>query len=706
MTTNRRRWAARTVAVALAAGVLGVAGAGTSLAVEDVTTSRIAGTDRFATAAAVAAAAYPSGADTVLVASGRSFPDALAGAALASRQGAPVLLTEPSALPAATSKAVDDLKATKAVILGGTTAVTKAVEDELAKKVTVSRVAGQDRYDTAAKIAAAIGSANIGSSSGRRTALIATGAKFADALAGGALSAAGSGGVLPVLLVDSGVPAATRTALTDLGIKQTIILGGTSAVSATVASELHQITGNSPTRLAGNDRFATATAIATSELTDFGFAKTGVLLANGIDFADALAGGPLGGKDKQPILLTEPTTLSRPTRTYLADHEADIATIRALGGTAAVSDPTLAAAKSAAQGDTSPPAGITVEPSDQAFQPNNGSGTRTYTASGVTGQVDIALVLCDSVEGGTFDNSNKNSIADGGASGGAAPDQASTPASISQVNGAPNLGSNNDYADDASASDGKVTFVVSGPNSGTTCVVPVVFADANSDDALNTSAGDPATPSEAFGVGGPTEFVPDEAGSGSFSNLKVQTASADSDRFVACTQVQQCSTFFYDSGDDFQVDGPSTTMANFEKALSADDTVSGTYTPGGKSTFSLADAGPAAPSPLNAQEVDAVTHDVQLTFTDSSTSGVDSYKVYRGLGEDNDSTPLPGDVDCTSATYLFLTGATVADDGSSPTHQYTDTTTDSGKFYCYKLSSVDGIDEGPLSTQAAGVATS
>lgn len=707
---NSTRWSGlrRSAAVAATIAVLSavaLVGAAPSHAAASVTTARLAGEDRYGTAAAVAAAAYPSGADTVLVASGRSYPDALAGAALAGRQGAPVLLTEQSTLPKPTSDAINSLKATKAVILGGTTAVSQVVEDALAKQVSVSRIAGQDRYDTAARIGAAIGASNIGSSQSRRTALIATGLNFADALAGGALAAAGSSGVLPVLLVDSGVPAATKKALTDLGIQQTIILGGTSAVSAAVATQLQEITGNAPTRLAGTDRFGTAATIATAELSDFAFDKTKVLLANGINFADALAGGALGGKQKTPILLTEAGTLSAATGAYLKDHSADIATITALGGTVAVSDATLAAAKAAAQ----PKAGteaITVTPADTAFEPNDGSGTRTYTATGLTGQVDIALLQCQTVQDGKFANTNGNSIVDGSAAGGSAPDKANTPASIQTVNGAPNIGSSDDYADDASPSDGTVTFVVAGPSGSTACVVPVVFIDANSDDALNGDAATSATPTEVYGLGGQTEFTPATASAGSFTNQSVQSTSKANDRFVGCTQPSPCRTYFYDSGDQFQIGGSAATLESFEAALSAGDSVSGTYNPTGVSTYSLNDSAPAAPTPLSASEADATTHVVSVTFSDSSTSSVSSYRVYRGVGVDNTATPVPGDIDCTtSATTFTPLSNTVADNGSSPTHSYTDTATQANTYYCYKISSIDSGDEGPLSTQTASVKT-
>jgi putative cell wall-binding protein len=697
------RIAAAAVATTLAVLSLGT----TAHAVADVTTSRLAGADRYATAAAVATAAYPSGADTVVVASGLTYPDALAGAALAGRLGAPVLLTSPTALSPATSSAIDTLKATKAVILGGTTAVSQSVQDALAKEVTVSRIAGTDRYDTAAQIATAIGAANIGSTSGRRSALIATGSGFADALAGGALAAAGSSGVLPVLLVADDVPDSTESALRDLGITQTVILGGTAAVSTVVAVQLQTITGNAPARLAGTDRYATATAIAGAEISDHGFGATQPVLANGLNFADALAGGPFAGKAKAPILLTAPGTLSTPTADFLRDNTATVTGITALGGTSAVADATLQAAKSAAQGDAESRANedLTVTPQEAGQQPNTSSGTRTYTASGMgASAVDIALVPCDQVttssSGNTrLANDNANTIADSTARTGSAPDLASSIATIASVNGAPAVGANNDYADDASPSGGKVTFVVNGTTGNSGCVVPVVFVDANSDDALNGSTTDPSSPSEAFGSGGATDFAPPTASNGSFEDVTANTVREG--RFVGCPDVGSCNTYFYDSGDTFQIAGAGTTMATFADALSAGDRVSGTYTADGVSTFDLSDVAPAAPGAVTAMAA-ADSSDVTVAFGDSSTSSVDSYDVLRAPG----TAGTLGSVSCPATTSDEYDEVGSVDDTGTPLgYTFTDDDTEASTRYCYAVRAVDDNDTGPPNSTASGVTT-
>jgi hypothetical protein len=65
-------------------------------------TERIAGVDRYATAAAVSASAFSPGVAVAYVATGTSFPDALAGGAAAGLRDAPVLLVARDEVPAAT----------------------------------------------------------------------------------------------------------------------------------------------------------------------------------------------------------------------------------------------------------------------------------------------------------------------------------------------------------------------------------------------------------------------------------------------------------------------------------------------------------------------------------------------------------------------------------------------------------------------------
>jgi hypothetical protein len=62
----------------------------------------------------------------VYLATGRNFPDALAGVPAAGRDEAPLLLVEPNCMPAATKRELDRLRPTTTVVLGGASTVTDA----------------------------------------------------------------------------------------------------------------------------------------------------------------------------------------------------------------------------------------------------------------------------------------------------------------------------------------------------------------------------------------------------------------------------------------------------------------------------------------------------------------------------------------------------------------------------------------------------
>lgn len=91
---------------------------------------RIAGADRYATAAKIAAY-YPSGGSRVFVATGTGFPDALSGAAVAGSMEVPVLLTRQDSLPSVAASRINRLDPDRGTVLGGTSAVSPLVRDQL-----------------------------------------------------------------------------------------------------------------------------------------------------------------------------------------------------------------------------------------------------------------------------------------------------------------------------------------------------------------------------------------------------------------------------------------------------------------------------------------------------------------------------------------------------------------------------------------------
>ena len=99
-------------------------------------TTRIAGTSRFDTAAAVATTLWSSGTRRAVVVNGEGFADALSAAPLAGLFGGPVLLVTRDTAPQETLDALDRLGVTTVTVLGGPNVVSDAVLDTLAGGTT------------------------------------------------------------------------------------------------------------------------------------------------------------------------------------------------------------------------------------------------------------------------------------------------------------------------------------------------------------------------------------------------------------------------------------------------------------------------------------------------------------------------------------------------------------------------------------------
>lgn len=96
-----------------------------------VTPSRVSGADRYEVSAAVSAANFPAGTDTVFVASGAIFTDALSGAPAAVVHRGPMLLVTSSRIPDAIRAELTRLKPRTIVILGGPNSVGSGVATAL-----------------------------------------------------------------------------------------------------------------------------------------------------------------------------------------------------------------------------------------------------------------------------------------------------------------------------------------------------------------------------------------------------------------------------------------------------------------------------------------------------------------------------------------------------------------------------------------------
>jgi putative cell wall-binding protein len=327
------------VAVLVASQALSVAPGASASAVPSFSIARLAGANRFATAAAIAQATFPSGASTVVLSTGTSFPDALAGNFLAGNLGAPILLTSPTGTtPTPTLAELAALHASRIVVLGGTAAVSAAQVSSLGHLgYQVTRVAGSNRYQTMSMVAEYSGTKVGRDSAGVPTAILATGISFPDALSAGPLSFSAK---LPVILTNGAAPTLTPIALqtiTALHIGHILSLGGSAAMNPAIDTELTNM-GIDVTPLSGPTRSATSMAVADQEVSDWGFSTTAFDLARGDDFADALTAGPAAGVQDEPLLITASPSSPGSVYTYAADNAATLTTSDALGGSGAITD--------------------------------------------------------------------------------------------------------------------------------------------------------------------------------------------------------------------------------------------------------------------------------------------------------------------------------------------------------------------------------
>ena len=290
---------------------------------------RLAGADRYQTARMVVDEEFRK-ANSVVVASGDNYPDALAASAVAGALGSPVILTPGHALGAEARGKIEGLGATNAVIIGGEAAVGDAVKAELeGMGAKAMRIAGTDRAQTSVAAFRTLRSLDTRSD----TVIVAPGHSFADSLA---ISPWAWSSRTPILLCDADgtLPESAVEAIHgDAGISKVVIVGGEAVVDDYVFEQIGD--KYDIRRLGGKTRYETAQLIACFE-TENGMRWTEPVVATGQNFPDALAGASLAGARKQVMVLVSHSIDDairmfrvlgkRPTKAY------------ALGGAQALSD--------------------------------------------------------------------------------------------------------------------------------------------------------------------------------------------------------------------------------------------------------------------------------------------------------------------------------------------------------------------------------
>lgn len=179
----------------------------------------------------------------------------------------------------------------------------------------LKRLGGYDRFEVAANVSKEMPPSD--------TVIISSGGngKFADALAGGALAGLYQA---PILLTgQTSLPEATIAEIERRQPSRAIIMGGVGTVDTAVETQLQELGVSVIKRIDGANRFAVS-ANAANELTRILGAETKdtAIIANGLDFPDALSASSLTNDALIPTLLINPNSTSLPAEidAFLKSH--------------------------------------------------------------------------------------------------------------------------------------------------------------------------------------------------------------------------------------------------------------------------------------------------------------------------------------------------------------------------------------------------
>lgn len=256
---------------------------------EKIPVKRIYGQTRYDTSYKVADALLEqlgiSQFNAVIVANGKTFPDALAGSSLAAQKNAPILMVNDENAAKLREYIKKNLKQNGTIyVLGGKAAVSDQVLSGLSGNYQMKRLSGSDRYATNLAILNQL-SMNSGDI------LVCTGKNFADSLSA---SATGK----PILLVGKSLTTQQKQFLNNHRGKRFYIIGGEGAVSKSIEAQIK--TYGSCIRISGQTRYETSIAVAEAF---FGQPKSAVV-AYAKNFPDGLSGSSLAYAMKAPLILT------------------------------------------------------------------------------------------------------------------------------------------------------------------------------------------------------------------------------------------------------------------------------------------------------------------------------------------------------------------------------------------------------------------
>lgn len=278
--------------------------------------TRIAGQNRYESAAQISREQFTN-AKKVIVVNSQKYADALSATTLSDGRYS-ILYTEKDSLPTATRNEIQRLNPIEVYLLGGKQSISDGIENILKKYANkVTRIAGKDRYETSAKVAAMSNKKNI---------VIASGENFSDPLYASSYAYSNNAKIL----LSSGKTLSRETRDYLLRNKSKIgnvtVVGGGKSISSSTVRYIQSVTGKNVGRISGRNRYEGSVKVANS------MNKSKVFIASGEDFADALAISPLAQKLNAPILLSAKGKLDTSVIAFLNNFKNSIMDVFIVGG--------------------------------------------------------------------------------------------------------------------------------------------------------------------------------------------------------------------------------------------------------------------------------------------------------------------------------------------------------------------------------------
>ncbi|MDO6657503.1 cell wall-binding repeat-containing protein [Anaerobacillus sp. 1_MG-2023] len=289
---------------------------------------RISGDDRYETSKAFSQEIPAHSLDTVLLASGSDFPDALTGGVLNNKMNGIVLLVRDN--QAVINEQLKEAKRVlkdngKVVLLGGDAAVSPKIEKAFAKEFETERLGGKTRFQTALKIADKV-------NDNPEEIVLTYGMDFADALS---VVPYATKKEIPIMLNTKGdklqEDVASYISSKKNTLKKVTIIGGTGVVPTSVEKELNKLGIKTIDRISGEDRYITSLEIAKKLYPE----TKSIALTNAFSFADALSGSRFAFDHDLPVLLTAEDSIEDEVVTHL---KGNVESVYLYGGNSVVSE--------------------------------------------------------------------------------------------------------------------------------------------------------------------------------------------------------------------------------------------------------------------------------------------------------------------------------------------------------------------------------